>query len=409
MALKMIEDAEKAGILKPGGTIIEGTSGNTGMGLAIAAIVKGYKCIFTTTDKQSKEKVDALRAFGAEVIVCPTNVEPEDPRSYYSVAARLNREIPNSFYPNQYDNPSNAQAHYESTGPEIWAQTEGKIDHLIVGVGTGGTISGTARFLKEKKPSIKVWGIDTYGSVFKKYKETGIFDKNEIYPYVTEGIGEDFLPKNVDFSLIDHFEKVTDKDAALMTRQIVRQEGIWVGNSGGSAMAGLLQLKDHFKEGETVVVIFHDHGTRYLGKIFNDEWMREKGYIDKKGMTAKDLVSSSKSSVLITVDGKETIKQAMKLITDNNISQLPVTSDGRIIGSVSENLIFSKIIANPDIVTEPVQSIMTEALPFVDASTPLETLSGMFSKADDAVLIKDFKQDRHYIITRYDLAKALSA
>jgi cystathionine beta-synthase len=195
----------------------------------------------------------------------------------------------------------------------------------------------------------------------------------------------------------------------LMTRQIVRQEGIWVGNSGGSAMAGLLQLKDHFKEGETVVVIFHDHGTRYLGKIFNDEWMREKGYIDKKGMTAKDLVSSSKSSVLITVDGKETIKQAMKLITDNNISQLPVTSDGRIIGSVSENLIFSKIIANPDIVTEPVQSIMTEALPFVDASTPLETLSGMFSKADDAVLIKDFKQDRHYIITRYDLAKALSA
>jgi cystathionine beta-synthase len=279
MALKMIEDAEAAGILKPGGTIIEGTSGNTGMGLAIAAIVKGYKCIFTTTDKQSKEKVDALRAFGAEVIVCPTNVEPEDPRSYYSVAAQKNREIPNSFYPNQYDNPSNAQAHYETTGPEIWAQTEGKIDHFVVGVGTGGTICGTARFLKEKNPNIKVWGIDTYGSVFKKYKETGIFDKNEIYPYVTEGIGEDFLPKNVDFDLIDHFEKVTDKDAALMTREIVRQEGIWVGNSCGSAMAGLLQLKDNFKEGETVVIIFHDHGTRYLGKIFNDDWMRSKGYL----------------------------------------------------------------------------------------------------------------------------------
>jgi len=279
MALKMIEDAEAAGILKPGGTIIEGTSGNTGMGLAIAAIVKGYKCIFTTTDKQSKEKVDALRAFGAEVIVCPTNVEPEDPRSYYSVAAQKNREIPNSFYPNQYDNPSNAKAHYETTGPEIWAQTEGKIDHFVVGVGTGGTICGTARFLKEKNPNIKVWGIDTYGSVFKKYKETGIFDKNEIYPYVTEGIGEDFLPKNVDFDLIDHFEKVTDKDAALMTREIVRQEGIWVGNSCGSAMAGLLQLKDNFKEGETVVIIFHDHGTRYLGKIFNDDWMRSKGYL----------------------------------------------------------------------------------------------------------------------------------
>jgi len=279
MALKMIEDAEAAGTLKPGGTIIEGTSGNTGMGLAIAAIVKGYKCIFTTTDKQSKEKVDALRAFGAEVIICPTNVEPEDPRSYYSVAAQKNREIPNSFYPNQYDNPSNAKAHYESTGPEIWAQTEGKIDHLVVGVGTGGTICGTARFLKEKNPNLKVWGIDTYGSVFKKYKETGIFDKNEIYPYVTEGIGEDFLPKNVDFDLIDHFEKVTDKDAALMTREIVRQEGIWVGNSCGSAMAGLLQLKDHFKEGETVVIIFHDHGTRYLGKMFNDDWMRSKGYL----------------------------------------------------------------------------------------------------------------------------------
>ena len=279
MALKMIEDAEAAGILKPGGTIIEGTSGNTGMGLAIDAIVKGYKCIFTTTDKQSKEKVDALRAFGAEVIVCPTNVEPEDPRSYYSVAAQKNREIPNSFYPNQYDNPSNAKAHYESTGPEIWEQTEGKVDHLVVGVGTGGTICGTARFLKEKNPNLKVWGIDTYGSVFKKYKETGIFDKNEIYPYVTEGIGEDFLPKNVDFDLIDHFEKVTDKDAALMTREIVRQEGIWVGNSCGSAMAGLLQLKDNFKEGETVVIIFHDHGTRYLGKIFNDDWMRSKGYL----------------------------------------------------------------------------------------------------------------------------------
>jgi len=282
MALKMIEDAEAAGILKPGGTIIEGTSGNTGMGLAIASVVKGYNCIFTTTDKQSKEKVDALRAYGAQVIVCPTNVEPEDPRSYYSVAARLSREIPNSFYPNQYDNPSNALAHYLSTGPEIWEQTDGKIDHLVVGVGTGGTISGTARFLKEKKPSVKVWGIDTYGSVFKKYKETGIFDKNEIYSYVTEGIGEDFLPKNVDFDLIDHFEKVTDKDAALMTREIVRQEGIWVGNSCGSAMAGLLQLKNNFKEGETVVVIFHDHGTRYLGKIFNDEWMREKGYLNEQ-------------------------------------------------------------------------------------------------------------------------------
>lgn len=279
MALKMIEDAEKDGRLKPGGTIIEGTSGNTGMGLAIAAIMKGYKCIFTSTDKQSKEKFDALRALGAEVIVCPTDVDPEDPRSYYSVSSRLEKETPNSWKPNQYDNPSNAQAHYESTGPEIWDQTDGKITHLVVGVGTGGTISGTARFLKEKNPNIQVLGIDTYGSVFKKYKETGEFDKNEIYAYVTEGIGEDFLPENVDFNLIDHFEKVTDKDAAIYTRKVAKEEGIFAGNSAGSAMAGIVQMKDRFKEGDVVVVIFHDHGTRYLGKMFNDEWMKSKGWL----------------------------------------------------------------------------------------------------------------------------------
>lgn len=279
MALKMIEDAERDGRLKPGGTIIEGTSGNTGMGLAIAAIMKGYKCIFTSTDKQSKEKFDALRALGAEVIVCPTDVDPEDPRSYYSVSSRLEKETPNSWKPNQYDNPSNAQAHYESTGPEIWDQTDGKITHLVVGVGTGGTISGTARFLKEKNPNIQVLGIDTYGSVFKKYKETGEFDKNEIYAYVTEGIGEDFLPENVDFNLIDHFEKVTDKDAAIYTRKIAKEEGIFAGNSAGSAMAGIIQMKDRFKEGDVVVVIFHDHGTRYLGKMFNDDWMKSKGWL----------------------------------------------------------------------------------------------------------------------------------
>jgi cystathionine beta-synthase len=279
MALKMIEVAEREGKLKPGATIIEGTSGNTGMGLAIAAIMKGYKCIFTTTDKQSKEKVDALKAFGAEVIVCPTDVDPEDPRSYYSVSSRLEKEVPNSWKPNQYDNPANAIAHYESTGPEIWEQTEGKITHLIVGVGTGGTISGTGRYLKEQNPNIQILGIDTYGSVFKKYKETGIFDKDEIYSYVTEGIGEDFLPENVDFNVIDHFEKVTDEDAAKMTRRIPKEEGIFAGNSAGSAMAGLMQMKDHFKEGDVVVVIFHDHGTRYLGKMFNDEWMKMKGWL----------------------------------------------------------------------------------------------------------------------------------
>src|SRR6185312_14750465 len=288
MALKMIEDAEKSGKLKPGGTIIEGTSGNTGMGLAIAAVIKGYKCIFTSTDKQSKEKFDALRAFGAEVIVCPTNVDPEDPRSYYSVSSRLEREVPNSWKANQYDNLSNSQAHYEQTGPEIWEQTGGRITQLVVGVGTGGTVSGVGRYLKERNPTIKVWGIDTYGSVFKKYKETGVFDKHEIYPYITEGIGEDFLPRNVDFDVIDHFEKVTDKDAAMMTRRIAREEGIFAGNSAGSAMAGLLQLREQFTADDLIVVIFHDHGSRYLGKMFNDEWMREKGFIEKTGMAARD-------------------------------------------------------------------------------------------------------------------------
>jgi len=279
MALKMIEDAEIDGRLKPGGTIIEGTSGNTGMGLALAAIQKGYKCIFVLADKQSKEKMDILRAVGAEVVVCPTNVPPESELSYYSVARRLTEETPNAWYVNQYDNPSNTQAHYESTGPEIWKQTAGKITHLVVGVGTGGTISGSAKFLKEQNPNIKIWGIDTFGSVFKKYHETGEFDEKEIYSYITEGIGEDILPKNVNFDIIDHFEKVTDKDGAIYTRRIAREEGILVGYSAGSAVAGINQMKAKLCKDDVVVVIFHDHGTRYVGKLFNDEWMKEMKFI----------------------------------------------------------------------------------------------------------------------------------
>ncbi len=279
MALKMIEDAEKAGLLKEGGTVIEGTSGNTGMGLALACIQKGYKLICTISDKQSKEKMDILKAMGAEVYVCPTNVAPEHPESYYSVAKRLNEEIPNSFYPNQYDNLSNRLAHYESTGPEIWNQTDGKITHFIVGVGTGGTISGIAKYLKEKNPNIKIWGVDSYGSVYKKYHETGEFDENEIYSYITEGIGEDILPDNVDFELIDHFEKVTDKDGAIYARRLAKEEGIFAGYSCGSAIAGLNQLKNNLKKDDVVVVLLHDHGSRYVGKIFNDDWMREQKFI----------------------------------------------------------------------------------------------------------------------------------
>jgi len=407
MAVKMIEDAERAGKLKPGGTIIEGTSGNTGMGLAIAAVVKGYKCIFTTTDKQSKEKIDALKAFGAEVIVCPTNVDPEDPRSYYSVSSRLEKEVPSSWKANQYDNLSNLQAHYEQTGPEIWEQTEGRVTQLVVGVGTGGTVSGVGRYLKERNPKIKVWGIDTYGSVFKKYKETGIFDKHEIYPYITEGIGEDFLPKNVDFDVIDHFEKVTDKDAAIMTRRIAREEGIFAGNSAGSAMAGLLQLKDRFTDDDVIVVIFHDHGSRYLGKMFNDEWMREKGFIEKTGMTARDLVASGVSGELFSVECNEPVEHAVRVMSEHDFSQISITHDNRLVGSLNETQLYTELVRNAAVKSQPVETIMQPAFPFVDISTPIDLLSTMITPQNPAVLVRDFKTDKTFIITRSDLIRVL--
>jgi len=407
MALKMIEDAERSGALKPGGTIVEGTSGNTGMGLAIAAVIKGYRCIFTTTDKQSKEKVDALKAFGAEVIVCPTNVDPEDPRSYYSVSSRLEHEVPGAWKANQYDNLSNSAAHYEQTGPEIWEQTDGRITDLVVGVGTGGTASGAGRFLKEKNPGIRVWGIDTYGSVFKKYKETGIFDKNEIYPYITEGIGEDFLPKNVDFDVIDHFEKVTDRDAAIMTRRIAREEGIFAGNSAGSAMAGLLQLRDRFSENDVVVVIFHDHGSRYLGKMFNDEWMRAKGFLEKAGMTAATLVASGLSGELCSIEATEPIDAAVRLMREHDFSQISITHDRRLVGSLNETHLYEALLRDPEVVKRPVHEIMQPAFPFVDISTNVDQLATMITPANPAVLVRDFKTDKTFIITRTDVIRLL--
>jgi cystathionine beta-synthase len=406
MALKMIEDAEKSGKLKPGGTIIEGTSGNTGMGLAIAAVIKGYKCIFTSTDKQSKEKFDALRAFGAEVIVCPTNVDPEDPRSYYSVSSRLEREVPNSWKPNQYDNLSNSEAHYEQTAPEIWEQTGGKITHLVAGVGTGGTISGIAKYLKEKNPNIQVLGIDTYGSVFKKYKETGIMDKNEIYPYITEGIGEDFLPKNVDFDLIDHFEKVTDKDAALMTREIARKEGIFAGNSTGSAIAGLLQMKDRFKEGDVVVVIFPDHGSRYMAKMYNDDWLRDRGFLKEEKMTARNIIEKKANQQIITIDCEKTVLEAINTIKSLNISQIPVTQKGMVIGKITESDILNSLIDNPSIKSQRVLNITTSPFPFVDVNTSIDKISSMINKDNIAVLVEDDGQIE--IITQYDIINAIS-
>ena len=407
MALKMIEEAEKSGKLKPGYTIIEGTSGNTGMGLAIVAIIKGYKCIFTTTDKQSKEKMDALRAMGADVIVCPTNVEPEDPRSYYSVSSRLEKEVPNSWKPNQYDNLSNTAAHYESTGPEIWEQTEGKITHLVVGVGTGGTITGAGKYLKEKNPAIKVWGIDTYGSVFKKYKETGIFDKDEIYPYITEGIGEDFLPKNVDFDVIDLFEKVTDKDAAIYTRKIAREEGIFVGNSAGAAMAGLIQLKNKLKKDDVVVVIFHDHGLRYVGKMFNDDWMRERGFLDIKQPNALDIIAPHKGLPLIMVMETETIGDAVQKLKKYKISQIPVVdAQNNIVGSLNDSHLFTHLLENSELKSEMVVTLMQKPFPMVDANASLEEVSKLITKDNSAVLVKDNIGELH-IITKQDIIETI--
>jgi cystathionine beta-synthase len=402
MALKMVEDAEADGRLQPGGTIIEGTSGNTGMGLALAAIVKGYKCIFVITDKQSKEKMDILRAVGAKVIVCPTDVEPTDPRSYYSVSKKLGEDTPNSWYVNQYDNLSNAKAHYEQTGPEIWEQTNGKVTHFVVGVGTGGTISGVAKYLKEKNPNIKIWGIDTYGSVFKKYHETGIFDENEIYPYITEGIGEDILPKNVDFSLIDGFTKVTDKDAAVYTRKIALEEGIFVGNSAGSCVKGLHQLKEHFKKEDVVVVLFHDSGSRYVGKMFNDDWMRERGFLDEEVTTAEDIIKEHINKPLIVARTEELVSHAIDRMRQYKISQIPVIDIHGFVGSVDETDLFMSFVSDKNVADKPLKEVMGKPYPVVKLGTPIEAVSKLFTKENQAVLV-DLGDGKHHIITKYDI------
>ena len=402
MAVKMIDDAEARGDLRAGGTIIECTSGNTGMGLALVGCVRGYRCIFTTTDKQSKEKVDMLKALGAEVIVCPTNVEPEDPRSYYSVARRLSQEIPNSFWCNQYDNLSNRQAHYESTGPEIWEQTDGKVTHIVVGVGTGGTVSGVAKYLKEKNPAIKIWGADTYGSVFKKYHETGVFDPKEIYPYITEGIGEDILPANVDFSLIDKFEKVTDKDAALWTRRLAREDGLLLGYSAGSAMGALWQLRGELKKNDVVVVIFHDHGSRYVGKVFNDDWMRERGFLDVE-LKVRDLISRKKDRRFIAVQAADSVRQAFNLMKSYDISQLPVQDGEEVVGSITETQVLHFLLENPMQNSEKtVRDVMGKAFPVVKDDLPISQLNRYISKEIPAVIAAD-RSGMLHIVTQYDL------
>ncbi len=407
MALRMVEAAEEDGRLKPGGTIIECTSGNTGMGLALAAIVKGYKLICTLSDKQSKEKMDVLKAMGAELHVCPTNVAPDHPESYYSVAERLNKEIENSFWVNQYDNPANAIAHYESTGPEIWEQTDGKITHFVVGVGTGGTISGVAKYLKEKNPNVKIWGVDSYGSVFKKYHETGEFDEKEIYSYITEGIGEDILPKNVDFSLIDHFEKVTDRDGALATRELAKKEGLLLGYSCGSAFQGLRQLKDELNEDSVVVVLFHDHGSRYVGKVYNDDWMRARGFLNEENHVARDLIASHKDLPLLTVNSGEPMHNAVALMRKYGVSQLPVVEEGKFVGSVDEAHLLPALTANAQARDESIAGFMQAPFPVVQASDPIDSIAKHFDANNGAVLV-ELGQGRYHIITRHDMVAAMS-
>lgn len=410
IAIKMIEDAEREGRLRPGGTIIEGTSGNTGMGLALAAAVKGYRCIFTMADKQSKEKVDILRAVGAEVIVCPTNVEPEDPRSYYSVSSRLSKEIPNSLYMNQYDNKSNTQAHIETTGPEVWEQTEGKITHFAAGMGTCGTICGVSTYLKEKNPNIQTIGIDTYGSVFKKLHETGEFDPKEIYPYLTEGIGEDILPENCNMEVIDYITKVTDKDAALMTRKLSRLEGLFVGWSCGSAVHGALEYAAaNLKRDDVMVIILPDHGTRYLGKVYNDSWMSSVNFIEEGNMlTAGQIVERKETSEdLVMLKKTQTLADAIRLMRDNQISQIPVVEEGEVIGSINESRVLNTILDDPTLREAPITKAMNDPFPFVLSTTRIDLVSKLINKENQAVLVK-LDDGAIQIITKYDLISVLS-
>jgi len=414
IGVAMVEAAVRDGKLKPGGTIIEGTSGNTGAGLALAAIAMGYRCVFTTTDKQSKEKIDVLRALGAEVIVCPTNVAPDDPRSYYQVARRLEKEIPNSCYVNQYDNPANAPAHYGSTGPEIWEQTEGRITHWIAGAGTGGTISGTARFLKEKNPAIRVIGVDPYGSVYAKYWKTREFDPSQIYPYITEGVGEDILAGNMDFDLVDDYVQVTDKDSMVCTRRLAREEGMFVGGSCGMAMAGALQwLEAHaaeLKPSDVAVVLLPDGGFRYLSKIYNDEWMRQNGFMPKEApFTAASVLAACREpgSGILEISADATVSDAALDLARHAISQAPVTDKGEIVGSLTENAILARMIADPDSRNRLVRDVMGKPFPVVDRDTPVNEIAALIHENRAAVLVRT-EHGRHEILTRTDLITALA-
>ncbi len=408
IGIRMIDEAEKRGQLKPGGTIIEGTSGNTGMGLALVAAVRGYKLIFTITDKQSREKINLLKALGAEVIVCPTAVVPDDPRSYYSVAKKLAREVPNSYYPNQYDNPDNPLAHYLTTGPEIWEDTEGKLTHFVAGMGTGGTISGIGKFLKEKSPRIKVIGADPIGSLYHQFFHTGKIGEPKTYK--VEGIGEDIFPSSMDFSVVDDVRQVNDKDSFVMTRKLARMEGIFAGGSTGSAMLVALEVARELGEGDCVVVFIPDTGMRYLSKVYNDEWMRENQYLESEvKLTAEQIVRKKKSlKKLLQALPSESVMTAMERMKSNDVSQLPVFEDSGPIGAVYEDTVVQLLLAGKDIRELVVREVMGKPFPIVARDAPLEQITAIIPAQAPAVFV-DLGDKKFEIITKYDLVHSISA
>jgi cystathionine beta-synthase len=402
IGITMLDEAEKTGKIRPGGTVIEGTSGNTGMGLALAAAIKGYRCIFTMPDKMSQEKIDALRALGAEVIVTPTVVEHRDPRSYHSVALRLSREIPNSIYPNQYENPANAQAHYETTGPEIWDQTEGKVTHVVIGVGTGGTITGVARYLKEKNASVRVIGADPQGSIFTEMFRTG--RKPQVQPYKVEGIGQDEKPGNVDFSVIDEIHSVTDKDAFIRTRMLARMEGIFAGGSAGAALHVALKVAETLSEKEVVVVIIPDSGTRYLSKIYNDNWMRDNQFLEPRiNIRASQVVREKvrRTAEVVSIPLGVTVEDAVNLMREHDISQVPVIEGGEVVGSLSEARILEILVAEPNAKRKPVAEYMEKPFPVISEDASLAEITDSIGHETAAILVK--RTHGFDIITKSDL------
>jgi len=411
IGITMVDDAEKRGLLKPGGTIIEGTSGNTGMGLALVAAVRGYKCVFTTTDKQSKEKVDLLKALGAEVIVCPTAVEPEDPRSYYSVAKKLAREIPNSYYPNQYDNPMNPEAHYQTTGPEIWEDTEGKITHFVCGLGTGGTISGAGKYLKEKNPAVKIVGVDPYGSLYYDYVKSGTTIKAQTY--VVEGIGEDFFPTTMNLKILDEIIQVNDEECFVVARRLAKLEGLFTGGSGGGCMSGALRLAKNLGSGDFVVALLPDTGMRYLSKVYNDEWMRERGYVDAAmQITAAEVVkakhAAGKVRELVIARPYQTVFHALKSMQDQDISQIPVFEENTPIGTIYEDQILNLALQGKDLRKLVVREVMSNPLPQVQKTAPVERVTHILSHENPAVFV-DMGNSHFEILTKYDLMSTVAS